>query len=41
MSFDHDVSGEIEEARELAHQHECRMRDIAQGIEPLAEEDEE
>jgi hypothetical protein len=41
MSFDHDVSGEIEEARELDFQHDCTMRDIAQGIEPFAEEDEE
>lgn len=41
MSFDHDLTGEIQEERELAHEAECRRRDSAQGIEPLDEEDEE
>ena len=29
-----DVSGEIEEARQLEYEAECRSRDIEQGIEP-------
>ena len=40
--FETDVSGEVNEARELDFAHECEMRDVAQGITPLdAEEDEE
>ncbi len=39
--YETDVSGEVNEARELAHDHACRMRDIAQGVPPIHEEDEE
>ena len=40
--FETDLSGEMQEACELAHEHACAMRDIEQGIAPLdAEEDEE
>ena len=37
--FETDLSGEIQEAREMDLQHECRMRDIAQGIEPGGEDE--
>ena len=36
--FETDLTGEIEEARELDHLHECRMRDIEQGI-PTGDEE--
>jgi hypothetical protein len=39
--YETDVSGEVEEARELRHQHICEMRDIEQGIRPLPEEGEQ
>lgn len=39
--FETDLSGEMQEARELAHEHACAMRDIEQGITPLPEEDEQ
>lgn len=39
--YETDVSGEVEEARELAHQHACEMRDIEQGIRNWPEEGEE
>lgn len=40
--FETDVSGEVQEARELDFQHDCELRDIEQGITPLdAEEGEE
>jgi hypothetical protein len=39
--FDTDLSGEMQEARELDFQHDCEMRDIEQGIEPYSEEVEE
>ncbi len=29
-----DVSGEIDEARELDFEHDCEMRDIEQGCNP-------
>lgn len=32
--YETDVSGEVQEARELEHEAECRLRDIEQGIEP-------
>ena len=32
--YETDVSGEVQEARELEHEAECRSRDIEQGIEP-------
>jgi hypothetical protein len=34
-----DVSGEVEEARQLAHEAECHRRDIEQGV-TAPEEDE-
>ena len=39
--YETDLSGEMQEARELAHEHKCRMRDIEQGIPPIHEEEEE
>jgi hypothetical protein len=38
--YETDVSGEINEARELDHLHECEMRDIEQGIQPCEGDDE-
>ena len=35
--FETDLTGEMQEEREIAHQNECLMRDIEQGIEPLEE----
>ncbi len=32
--YDTDVSGEVNEARELKHEAECYSLDIEQGIEP-------
>jgi len=32
-----DVSGEIEEARQLAHEAECHKRDSEQGVTALWE----
>jgi hypothetical protein len=34
-----DLTGEIEEARELAHDAVCRRRDIEQGITALGEDE--
>jgi len=39
--YDTDLSGEMQEARELDFQHDCEMRDIEQGIESYSEEVEE
>ena len=39
--YETDLSGEMQEARELAHKHDCEMRDCEQGIQPLPEEDEQ
>ena len=30
--MDTDLTGEIEEARQLAHEAECHRRDIEQGV---------
>jgi len=35
-----DVSGEVEEARQLAHEAECRKRDIEQGVSALWEDEQ-
>jgi hypothetical protein len=32
-----DLTGEIEEARQLAHEAECHRRDIEQGVTALGE----
>ena len=39
--YETDLSGEMQEARELSHENACAMRDIQQGIPPLPEEDEQ
>jgi hypothetical protein len=37
--FETDLTGEIEEARELAHDAVCYRRDIEQGITALGEDE--
>jgi hypothetical protein len=34
-----DVSGEVEEARQLAHDAVCHRRDIEQGVTALGEDE--